>query len=168
MNETTTATATATRAELRAELEAAQARFHDLVARIGEAHWKQRSGIPAWTCGQLAWHVGGSVAFVTGQVEGAKKGKALNPPSLLMPLLLKASELRVRIASRKATPASVLADFDAGMVRALSVLDATDERELGVTVRAFNETQTLGELFRSIPGHVAEHTAHIEHVLAAP
>jgi hypothetical protein len=166
MNETT-ANAAPGRAELRAEFQAAQAQFHDLVARIGEVHWKQQSGIPAWTCGQLAWHVGGSVAFVTGQIEGAKKGKALNPPALLMPLLLKASELRVRIASRKATPASVLADFDAGMARELAVLEATDERELGVTVRAFGETQTLAELFRSVPAHVAEHAAHVAQVLGA-
>src|SRR5436190_22882119 len=117
MNDTTTTTTAATdRASIRRELTDTHAAYTKLIGEIGDAHWNQRSGIPAWTCGQLAWHIPTSLAFMTGQIESArKKGNGVNPPGFLMPLIYKVSEVRVRLASRKATPASVLADFDAGM-----------------------------------------------------
>jgi hypothetical protein len=155
------ATTTPGRAELRAELLSAQERFHEMVARIGDAHWKRPSSIPVWTCGQLAWHTAAAVPFLAGQIEGAKKGKALNPPSFVKPLLFRLSELRVRIASRNATPASVTADFDAGITRVLALLDATDDATLAVSARAMGETRTIGGLFRTVPEHIAEHAAQV-------
>src|SRR6478672_1375298 len=116
MSETATTTTATDRASIRRELTDTHAAYNQLVGEIGDAHWKQRSGIPVWTCGQLAWHIPTSMNFITGQIESAKKGKdGLNLPAFLMPVLFKVSEIRVRLASRSATPASVLADFDAGM-----------------------------------------------------
>jgi uncharacterized protein (TIGR03083 family) len=160
MNETTT-TAAPDRASISRELAETQAAYRELVGQIGEARWKQRSGIPAWTCGQLAWHVASSVPFMAGQIEGAKKGKALNPPAFLIPLLFKASELRVKVASRKATPASVLADFDAGMTRLLAVLNATDDQMLLVSATSLGETRTIAEMFHIPISHFTEHAADV-------
>src|SRR5438128_7570005 len=104
MSETTTAAAT-DRVSIRRDLAETHAAYIELVGQIGDAHWKQSSGNPAFTCGQLAWHIPTSMAFLTGQIERAKKsGNGLNPPSFLMPVILKVSELRVKLASRKATP----------------------------------------------------------------
>jgi uncharacterized protein (TIGR03083 family) len=163
MSETVTeqATAAADRAAIRAEIVATQAAYRELVGRIGDARWGLRSGNPAWTCGQLAWHMATGAGFIAGMIEGARKGKALNPPSFLMPLIYKASELRVKIASRKATPESVLADFDAGIARTLATLDGMAESELALSVTAMGEERTLAQLFRMTTEHVAEHAPEI-------
>jgi uncharacterized protein (TIGR03083 family) len=164
MNDTTTAAGT-DRAAIRAELQTTESAYKELVARIDEANWKTRSGIPAWTCGQLAWHLGSSLGFIAGQIEGGVRGKSTNPPAFLMPMLFKASELRVRIASRKATPASVLADFDAGTKRLLTLLDATDDQTLRMSATSFQQTRTIAEWFRQPGNHFAEHAADIRKVL---
>lgn len=161
MNETTTTAAPET-APIRAELESIRTQYHALVGEIGEAHWKQRSAIPAWTCGQLAWHLSASIGFVAGQIEGAKKkGNGTNPPAFLLPTLLKLSELRVRLQSRSATAASVAADYDAGMARLLAMLDATDSTTLATSATSFRDTRTIAEMFRLPVEHMAEHAAHI-------
>jgi DinB superfamily len=165
MNDTTTTTPT-DRQSIRRELTDTQAAYKQLVGEIGDAHWKQRSAIPAWTCGQLAWHIPTSMAFVTGQIESARKGKdGLNPPGFLMPVLFKVSEIRVRLASRNATPESVLADFDAGMTRLLGLFDATDDQTLLATATSLRETRTVAAMFRVPVDHFAEHAGDVRKVL---
>ena len=166
MNETTTETTTepataADREALRAELQATHTQYRDLVAEIGEEHWRTRSGNPAWTCGQIAWHLAASPSFIAGQIEGARKGKSTNPPSFLMGMLFKASELRVKFMSRNATPQSVLADYDVGVTRMLGVLDATREDEFAVSKTNFGQTRTIAELFHVPAEHFAEHAPEV-------
>lgn len=160
-------TITTDRAAIKASIEAIVPEFAKVVGEIGDGGWKKKSGIPAWTCGQLAWHVAAGLAFLAGQIEGASKGKALNPPAFLRPMLYKLSELRVRIASRKATPASVLADLDVGKARLLAALDAVDDEALKLSATMMGETRTIAEMFQVPLDHVAEHTAHIRTGLAA-
>ena len=159
-------TMTADRAAIRAAVESMAPDFAALVAEIGEGGWKKKSGIPAFTCGQLAWHMAASTSFLTGQIEGASKGKALNPPAFLRPMLFKMSELRVRVASRKATPASVLADLRDGTTRLLAVLDSVDDAALNSSATMMGETRTIGSMFQMPVDHLAEHTAHIRAGLA--
>ena len=165
MNETTVA-AGPDRGAIRAELEGTDSAYRQLVGQIGDANWKTRSGIPEWTCGQLAWHLASSLSFIAGQIEGATRGKATNPPAFLIPLLFKANELRVRVASRKATPTSVLVDFDAGTKRLLALLDATDDQTLPISATSFQETRTVAEMFHIPADHFAEHSADIRKVLS--
>jgi hypothetical protein len=169
MSETVTEQATAApdRAALRAEIVATQGAYRELVGRIGDAQWGLKSGNPAWTCGQLAWHMASGTGFIAGQIDGARKGKALNPPSFLMPVIYKVSEVRVRIASRKATRESVLADFDAGIARLLGVLDGVGDAELSVSAKAFGETRTIAQMFRMTTEHFAEHAPEIRNVIGA-
>lgn len=161
----TMGTAAPDRAAIRSELEAMQTAYRELVGQIGDANWKRPSGIPAWTCGQTAWHIAAGVPFMAGNIENAMKGKGLNPPSFLMPVLYKMSELRVRIASRKATQASVLADMDAGMARLLALLDATEPAKLTVSATSFRETRTIAEMFHLPVDHFTEHAENIRPVL---
>ena len=169
MSETVTEEATAApdRAAIRTEIVAMQSAYRDLVGRIGDAQWKLRSGNPAWTCGQLAWHMATGAGFIAGQIDGARKGKALNPPSFLMPVIYKVSELRVKIASRKATRESVLADFDAGTARLLGVLDSVADAELSVSATALGETRTIAQMFRMTTEHFAEHAPEIQTAIGA-
>src|SRR5206468_1856324 len=77
------------------------------------------------------------------------------------PLIYKVSEVRVRLASRKATPASVLADFDAGMARLLALFDATDEQTLITQAKSLGETRTIAGMFQVPVSHFAEHAADV-------
>lgn len=45
------------RERVRAELAVAHSRFHEVLDSISEEDWKARSGNPAWTNGQLVYHV---------------------------------------------------------------------------------------------------------------
>src|SRR5438270_5610803 len=165
MNETTTAAST-DRVSIRRDLAETHAAYVELVGQIGDAHWKQRSGNAAWTCGQLAWHIPTSMAFQIGQIGSAKKkGNGLNLPPFLMPVLYKVSEMRVKVASRKATPASVLADFDAGMTRLLALLEATDDASLMTNAKSLGETRTIAGMFQVPVEHFAEHAADVRKVL---
>lgn len=161
MNETTTTTAPAPvdRAAIRAALEANHAAYKDAVARIPADNWKSKSGNTAFSRGQLAWHIASSLSFIAGQIEGANKGKGTNPPAFLMPMLYKASELRIRFASRKATPASVLSDFDAGIKRLFGILDVTDDAALPRSATSFGETKTIAEMFHTPVEHMEEHAS---------
>jgi len=123
-------TGTPDRVVLRAAIEAMAPDFATLVAEIGDGQWKTKSGLPAYTCGQLAWHLASGTSFLAGEIGKAKDGKALNPPAFVRPVLYKMNEWRVRVVSRKATPASVLADFDAAAQKLLAVLESFDDDAL--------------------------------------
>ena len=154
-------TATEDRAVIRGAIEAMSPEFATLVAEIGDGRWTTKSGIPAYTCGQLAWHLASATAFLAGQIAKAKDGKALNPPAFVRPVLYKMSELRVRVASRKATPGSVLADFDAGTLKLLTVLESFDDEALRLSATRMGETMTIAAMFQKPVEHLAEHADHI-------
>ena len=154
------------RAEIRREIEAMTPEFATLVREIGDDGWKTKSGIPAYTCGQLAWHVASATAFLAGETAKAKDGKALNPPAFLRPVLYKMGEWRVRVASRKATPASVLADFDSGTRKLVAVLESFDDETLRLSATRMGETRTLADMFQKPVEHLAEHAIQIRAGLA--
>lgn len=154
------------REAIRRDIEAMAADFAALIGEIGEDGWKTKSSIP-YTCGQLAWHLGGATGFLAGEIAKAKDGKALNPPAFVRPVLYKLSELRVRVASRKATPASVLADFDGGTQKLLAVLDSFDDETLALSATRMGETSTIAEMFQRPVEHLAEHAAQVRAGLAA-
>ena len=135
------------RTTIRREIETMASDFATLVGEIGDDGWKTKSGIPAYTCGQLAWHLASATGFLAGETAKAKDGKALNPPAFLRPVLYKLGELRVRVASRKATPASVLADFDGGSRKLLSVLESFDDEALNCPPRAWVRRGLLAACF---------------------
>src|SRR6266496_4383063 len=87
-------TVTPDRAAIRRAIEGMPPDFATLVGQIGDGGWKTKSGIPAYTCGQLAWHVASGTSFLAGEIAKAKDGKALNPPAFLRAVLYKMSEWR--------------------------------------------------------------------------
>jgi hypothetical protein len=159
-------TVTPDRTVIRGAIEAMVPEFATLVSAIGDEGWKTKSGIPAYTCGQLAWHLASATAFLAGETAKAKDGKALNPPAFLRPVLYKMGELRVRVASRKATPASVLANFDSGARKLLAVLESFDDETLRLSATRMGETRTLADMFQKPGEHLAEHAAQIRAGLA--
>jgi len=149
------------RAAIRSAIEVMSPEFATLVGEIGDQGWKTKSGIPAYTCGQLAWHLASGTAFLAGQIEKAKDDRALNPPAFARPILYKLSEWRTRVASRKATPASVRADFDIAAQKLLAVLESFDDETLRLSATRMGETMTIATMFYKPVEHVAEHAAHI-------
>jgi hypothetical protein len=152
---------TTDRVAIRTAIEAMPPEFATLVAEIGDEGWKTKSGLPAYTCGQLAWHVAAGTAFLAGQAADAKDGKALNPPAFVRPILYKMNEWRTRVVSRNATPASVLADFDTAARKLMAVLESFDDETLRLSVTRMGETMTIAALFHKPAEHLAEHAAHI-------
>jgi hypothetical protein len=154
--------AAADRAAMRAAIEATQAECREAIAGISDEGWRAPSGSnPGWTRGQLAWHVGSSVDFFAGQIESARKGRAINPPSFLLPTIFKMSEVRVRFKSRRATRESVLADVDAGVARLCRLLDLVPDGEFAVSKTNFGETRTIAQMFGGPAEHLAEHKASL-------
>ena len=149
------------RVAIRGAIEAMAPDFAALVAEVGDRGWKMKSGIPAYTCGQVAWHLASGTSFLAGEIAKAKDGKALNPPAFLRPVLYKLSEFRIRVVSRKATPAGVLADFDAAVAKLLALLESFDDETLRQSATRMGETMTIAALFHKPVEHLAEHAAHI-------
>jgi hypothetical protein len=135
--------------------------FGALVDAIGDDGWHAKSGIPAYTCGQLSWHVASGTAFLAGEIAKAKDGKALNPPAFVRPILYTLSGWRVRVASRKATPETVRADFNAAVQRLLGVLDSFDDGTLNQPATRMGETLPMSALLLKPVEHLAEHAEHI-------
>lgn len=155
------ATAASDRSEVRSAIEAMSREFASLLGEIGEGGWKTKSALPAYTCGQLAWHLAAGTAFLAGEIEKAKDGKALDPPAFVRPMLFKMNEWRTRVVSRKATPASVRADFDLAAQKLLGVLDSFDDETMGLSARRMGETMTIAGMFQKPVEHLAEHAVHI-------
>lgn len=158
-------TATPERVIVRGAIDAMAPEFATLLGEIGDERWKAKSGLPAYTCGQLAWHLAAGTAFLAGEIEKAKDGKALNPPAFLRPVLYKMSEWRVRVVSRKATRVSVLADFDTAVRKLLAVLESFDDETLGLSATRMGETMTIARMFQKPVEHLAEHAGHIRAAL---
>ena len=156
------------RAVIRGAIEAMGPEFATLLGEIGEGGWKTKSGIPAYTCGQLAWHLASGTSFLAGEIAKAKDGKALNPPAFLRPILYKMGEWRVRVVSRKATPASVLGDFDTAVSKLRGVLESFDDETLRLSATRMGETMTIAAMFQKPVEHLAEHAGHIRAGLPGP
>jgi hypothetical protein len=161
-------TVTPDRAVIRCAIEAMAPEFATLVGEIGDEGWNTKSGIPVYTCGQLAWHLASGTSFLAGEIAKAKDGKALNPPAFLRPILYKMGEWRVRVVSRKATPASVLGDFDTAVSKLRGVLESFDDETLRLSATRIGETMTIAGMFQKPVEHLAEHAGHIRAGLPGP
>jgi len=165
MNETT-ATAARDRASIRSELESLQPAYRDLIAEIADSQWKSPSANPAWTCGQLAWHLASGLGFTSRAVANARKGKGTNIPSFLMPLGLKANEFQTRLGARRATRESVLTDIEAGFARLRTLVDGIEDHELTLSATNFGDTRTIAGWFLLPKEHFEEHGPEIRFGLA--
>jgi hypothetical protein len=109
-----------TRAAVRAELEAARAAYHALLATVPDAGWRRPSANPAWTNAQIVWHLAFNTSFGLKQGERARAGKDYNPPRWLIE---RANVWITRPGGRRATRAGVAAKYDAAIGRLLAAAD---------------------------------------------
>lgn len=150
--------ATPDREAVRAELEATRTAFHDLLKSLSPEDWKKKSGNPAWSVGQLMWHIPWATGYVPRVVNACRQGKGFNPPAWLMDPV---NVLITRVGSRGATSKSVAAKYDAVHAAIIACLEGVQDGEWQMSVRSFGERYTVESAFHGAAGHFREHEADI-------
>lgn len=148
----------ALRALLRAELEETRARYHALVAEVGHAGWNTRSGNPAWTNGQVLWHVAIGVRFASRLVQRVAQGRGVNPPMWLFnPLNARMG----RIGALRASPESVRRSYDRGIDGVLQYLERMPADAWVQCAMVLGERTLVEDVYHGVRWHFETHAADI-------
>jgi hypothetical protein len=158
-SEATTHTTTPDRAALKAELEATRSAFHALLDSLSADDWKKKSANPAWSVGQLMWHLGFGMEFFPQAIEYCRKGKGPNPPAFLIGI---GNVFLTRFGSRGANPQSAREKYDAAHAQLVALLDTIRDDEWSKSARVYQEHYTIASLFPEATVHFREHEADIK------
>jgi len=148
----------AKRDAIRAELVATRDAYHELLNSLSDEDWKKRSGNPAWTVGQLMWHIAWGNGFAPRGVADCKRGRGLNPPQFITNTV---NMLITRWGARRATPQSVAEKYDASHTAIVAALDEVKEDEWSRGAKIFGEFETVESALRSPVEHFKEHEADV-------
>jgi hypothetical protein len=151
-------TATPNREAIRDEIEATRTAFHELLDSLSEEDWRTKSANPAWSVGQLMWHLASGMEFFPRSVEYCRKGKGPNPPSFLIG---PGNVLLTRFGSRRASPASVREKYGRAHDSLLACLDGVRDDEWETGARIFGNGYTVESSFREVSEHYREHELDI-------
>jgi len=151
-------TPTPDRQAIRDEVEATRTAFHELLESLSEADWRKKSANPAWSVGQLMWHLGSGMEFFPRNVEYCRKGKGPNPPAFLIG---PGNVLLTKFGSRGATPASAREKYDRGHEALLACLEGVADDEWGKSARVYGNDYTIESTFREVTEHYREHELDI-------
>jgi hypothetical protein len=146
------------RQEIRVELETTRTAYHELLASLSGEDWKKKSDNPAWSVGQLMWHLGYGMEFFPKSVEYCRKGSGPNPPSFLVG---PGNVLLTRFGSRGAKPESVAKKYDAGLDDLIACLDGVQDGEWTKSARIYGNDYTIESTFREVAVHFREHESDI-------
>ncbi len=146
------------RQALRAELESVRTAFHQLLASLSDEDWRKKSANPAWSVGQLMWHLSHGMEFFTQAVGYCRRGKGPNPPSFVIG---PGNVLLTRFGSRGATPQSAREKYDRGHEALLACLDGVRDDEWSKGARIYGNDYTIASAFPEVAEHYREHEADI-------
>ena len=146
------------RQAIRVEIESARTAYHKLLGSLSDEDWSKKSANPAWSVGQLMWHVGRGMEFFTQTVEYCRKGRAPNPPAWL---IARGNVLLTRFGSRGATRASAAEKYDRGHEALLACLEGVKDDEWAKAVRAYGNDYTIESTFSQVAKHYHEHESDI-------
>jgi hypothetical protein len=152
------AEATPDRQAIRTELESIRTAFHKLLDSLSEEDWKKKSANPAWSVGQLMWHLGRGMEFFPQGIGYCRKGKGPNPPAFLIG---PGNVLLTRFGSRGATPQSAREKYDAGHQDLIAALDGVQDDEWSKGARIYANDYTIASIFPEVAKHFREHEADI-------
>lgn len=147
--------------EARTAMAEARDGFRELVLGLSEDEWSRKSDNAGWTNGQLCWHVAFGAGAGERSISRLRQNKGMNPPAPLMAVFNFMSLWMVRIRSRSATPASVLAFFDEGYGKTLALVDTVGDDEWGNGAEFLGTPMTVGGAFGFLGDHLAEHAAEM-------
>lgn len=153
------------RESIRAELRATHAAFHDLVDQLAPADWDRKTGNPAWTVGDLLYHLVSSLELLPREVAHARKGKGLyNLPRFLLDPL---NAWSTRWGARGVSLATVTGRYDRAHAAALQALDQVRHDEWRCGARFWGEGfLDIEGLFHAQSRHFAEHSPAILETLS--
>ncbi len=146
------------RQAIRAEIESTQTQYHKLLGSLSDEDWRRKSANPAWSVGQLMWHVSRGMEFFTQAVEYCRKGKGPNPPSWL---IAPGNMLLTRFGSRGATRASAGEKYDRGHEALLACLGGIRDDEWSKGARIYGNDYTIASTFPQVAEHYREHETDI-------
>jgi len=115
--------------EIRAELEATRASFHELLLSIPEDYWNKPTSNPAWTVGELVFHMTVALRMLPEDVRLIRRlGWTPRPPASLFNWL---NERLTRRGARGLTPEEVGEKYDAAHDGVLRLMDTIRDDEWG-------------------------------------
>ena len=143
---------------IRTQIESIRTAFHGLLDSLTADDWKKKSANPAWSIGQLMWHLGRGMEFFPQGIEYCRKGKGPNPPAFLVG---PGNVLLTRFGSRGATPQSAREKYDRGHQALLACLDSIQGDEWSKGARIYGNDYTIASTFGEVAVHYREHEADI-------
>ena len=143
---------------IRAQLEASRTAFHSLLDSLTADDWKKKSANPAWSVGQLMWHLGRGMEFFPQAIGYCRKGKGPNPPAFLIG---PGNVLLTRFGSRGVTPQSAREKYDIAHKALLASLDGIQDDEWSKSARIYGNDYTIASTFDQVAEHYREHEADI-------
>lgn len=160
------------REEIRDELETVRVSFHELIDSLTDDDWHRPSGNPAWTIGQVAFHMTLAPRMLPADVRMIRKGWRIpKPPASLFNRL---NVLLTRLGARKVTRKTAGEAYDAAHAVALEALDTIgeDEWDKGLDYPGWDPLLsghvTLERLFRYLRMHFQCHAEQIRAAMEAP
>jgi hypothetical protein len=129
-----------------------------LLDSLSAEDFRKKSGNPAWTVGQLMWHLAWGSGYVADGVRRARAGKNLNGPRGLFDAI---NPWLTRWGARGASPESVAKRFDEAMAKAAAALDTVDDAEWDKGFKRLGEFLSVADVYRENARHFQEHRADI-------
>jgi hypothetical protein len=148
----------AKRDTIRAELKTTRDAYHQLLNSLSPEDWNKKSDNPAWSVGQLMWHIAWGDGFAPQGVDDCKKGRGFNPPQFITNTL---NMLITRWGARRGTPQSVAEKYESVHAAILSKLDEVGDDDWAKGTKRFGEVHTVESVLRSPVTHFKEHEADI-------
>jgi hypothetical protein len=160
------------REELRAGMETTRVAFHALLDSLTDEDWHKPSGNPAWTIGQVAFHMTLAPRMLPADVRLIRRGRRIpKPPAFLFNRL---NVLLTRLGARRLTRQIVSEKYDTAHALAVGALDTIGEDEWGKGLDypswdpLLSGHVTLERLFRYLTVHFECHAAQIREGLSRP
>lgn len=155
----------AIREQIRTEIESTRTAFHELVGSLTDADWQRPSGNPAWTVGQVIYHMTLAPRMMPQDLRMIRSGRRFSmPPAFLFDRL---NVLITRLGARRETRQTVLERYDDAHAEVMRLLDTIGEDEWakGLDYPGWDPLLsglvTIERLFRYLPSHFQSHAEQI-------
>jgi len=153
---------------LHAELEATRQAFHILLDSLAPADWTRPSLNPAWTIGEVLWHITGYLFMIPQQLMWLQTGTFPDQSQWSADDLNRGNVKQTRAGAQAQTLGTIAQAYEEGHARTLAALRSVCDDEWPIGVRMVDmgstftgEYRTIERLFRYHARHFAEHAAQI-------
>jgi hypothetical protein len=147
------------REQLREELESTRDLYMELVSLSNNANWRNRSGNPAWTVGQMLGHIVMYYRPIPWMMKRVRKGKG--SPGLPGFLFNPFNSLVTRLYTRRYTPENIAAAYDQAHSSVLETLESVRDDELSLSASFLGIEHDVADFFHYHTRHVREHEPDI-------